>query len=80
MDIQLGYDVDRTWATGAQVFTNQNNVLIVFREQTGVTKLDGSLEMFIRNVGSVTMPTEVAVALRDALSVGIDGLTQNVAK
>ena len=79
MDIQLGYDVDRIWATSAQVFANKNNTLIVFREQTVMAKPDGTLEMFIRNVGSVAMPTEIAASLRDALSIGINALAPDVA-
>lgn len=80
VDIQLGFDVDRIWATSAQVFGNSHHYLIVFREQTATMVAGGSMEMLIRNVGSVVMPTEIAVALRDALTLSINGLAQDASK
>ena len=33
LDKQLGFDTQRIWATGAQVFIAEDHVLLVFREQ-----------------------------------------------
>lgn len=74
IDQQLGYDIDRTWATGAQVFANNNHVMIVFREQTGM-QVDGEMKVLARNVGSVVMPRNVAEEVHRALGASLEMLT-----
>lgn len=66
-DEQLGYDVSRTWVTGAQFFGNADHVLMVLREQTGAVGPDGETKSYVRNVGSVVMPLETAQAVYAAL-------------
>lgn len=63
---QMGYDVPRIWTTGAQIFGNDDHVLIVLREQT-LTGGEDALKHHIRNVGSVVMPLATARAVYEAL-------------
>lgn len=73
IDQQLGYDIARTWVTGAQVFANGNYVMIVFREQTGI-QVDGEMKMLARNVASIVMPRNVAQEVHRALGASLDML------
>ena len=70
----LGWDTQRTWATGVQVFVNPDHVLFVFKEQIRVEVEPGAepllpfQDSISRNVASVVMPVNVATALRDVLN------------
>lgn len=56
----LGFDTQRLWVTGVQVFVTGETTLIVLREQFDATLQDGKSETIMRNVGSLVMPTELA--------------------
>lgn len=66
----LGFDTDRKWATGVQIFLNPGHVLFVFKEEILTPPpADGSAPNKVaRNVVSVVMPLEVARSFKEALS------------
>jgi hypothetical protein len=71
---QLGFDVERKWATAVQVFKNADHTLLVFKEvvqfqgadpASPELKLNTALQ---RNVTSVVLPHNVAVEFSKTLS------------
>ena len=59
-EFALGFDTQRTWATGVQPFINHDFSMLVFREQISANPDDGSAPaILMRNVASVVIPTEV---------------------
>lgn len=56
---QLGMDVPRTWASGVQAFINGDQTLLVFREQN-IIPVVGDVDVILKNVTSVILPTNVA--------------------
>ena len=71
---QLGYDTQRTWVTGFQIFANPNHVLLVLREQSVQLTDEGEPIVEVRNVGSLVMPTDTALQLRDLLAKTLEPL------
>lgn len=70
----IGFDTDRKFATGVQVFNQGSFQLIVFREQSLLMTPEGEQLEAVKNVASVVMPTAVAQQfhkiLGEALAMG----------
>ena len=64
-----GFDTDRIWATGLQVFIQGDFSLIVFREQMDLLDQNtGETKKMVKNLTSVIMPTEVVRQLKNILN------------
>ncbi|WP_374397077.1 hypothetical protein [Sphingopyxis sp.] len=77
-EMQLGFDVPRTWATAVQFFANPGHVLVVFREQVTQQADDGKANVLAKNVASVVMPLDVAQEMHKILGRVLSDLEKNV--
>lgn len=61
VEFTMGMDIPRQWATGAQAFLSPETTILVFREQhmVGVDGPGGAIDVVIKNVASVVLPTSV---------------------
>lgn len=67
--IALGMDTQRIWATNFVFSVSEHHAVLVAREIANfVSPNSGELSQVDRNVASLVMPLEVAVALRDMLN------------
>lgn len=76
-EMQLGFDVPRTWATGVQFFGNPGHVLAVFREQVTQPAAEGTATVLAKNVASVVLPLDVAREMYKILGQVLSELDKN---
>ncbi|MGN6289915.1 MAG: hypothetical protein ACTHNA_11695 [Sphingopyxis terrae] len=64
----IANDIPRVWTTGAQAFINKDHALLIFREQNLLNDPEtGQVDVVLKNVASLVMPTEVAIQLHALL-------------
>lgn len=70
----LGWDTQRTWANGVQVFASPDHVLFVLKEQVAALQpsaegaTTGTATVLARNVGSFVLPLAVAKSFKEIMT------------
>jgi hypothetical protein len=67
-EFMIGMDIPRIWATGAQVFVDQETSTLVLREQAILQGADEETEVLVRNVASIIIPTEILKEMHEIIA------------
>lgn len=58
-EFQIAMELPRLWATGAQIFVQNEITMLVLREQNNLVDDEGKVQnISVKNVGSYVLPTE----------------------